>query len=234
VFEPAPVADAPRQYQQTTPMYVFAPLRGGAVAAKESRDVELRLFGSAVRYLPFVVHAMTAAGRGGIGSTPVPFTHTATKQWQAGDWCAMEQQPSTPDAVPAMPKRIALRMYSPLRLKRDGHYLTPKQFDASSLLMALLRRCYTVHLGDGILPDVDWQAWQQRATAVQLIAHDVQWEESARRSSRHGYMRAGGIVGKIELYDVDSCFWPLLWAGQWLQLGHMACMGLGAYRIEAV
>jgi len=233
VFEPAPVPNAPRQYQQPAATYVFAPQRGGKIAAGQVQEVELRLLGAAVRYAPLVIHAMNAAGQGGVGS--VMFKLDAVQQWHQGDWQPFDTvQPGAADTPPPMPKRIALRLWSPLRLKQQGHYLTPESMTAETLLMSLLRRCYMIHLGNGVVPELDWQQWQQRATTAKLVSADLQWAEVPRNSSRHGRMQAGGVTGSVQLHDVDAAFWPLLWAGQWLHVGHMACMGLGAYRIEAV
>ncbi len=235
VFAPQAPAGAPKQYQTPSPMYVFAPQSGGNVAAGDEVRIELRLLGEARRHFPIVMHALTLAACRGIGARRLPLQFVQAMIWQNG-WQPLQAHADTSMEAPPSPapRHIRLRLDTPLRLKSAGRNLTPDAMDATTLLMSLLRRIYLIHLGDGKLPDIDWRAWQQRCQAVTISHADTHWKETPRKSARQGKMQAGGIIGSLELSGELAPFWPMLWHGQWLHLGHLACMGLGSYRLEAV
>lgn len=242
LFAPPRPASLPRRYGAVPPPFVFAPEEGGELACGEEIEIELRLIGKANRHLPFVVHALQRAAAKGMGKGRGRLQLRQVEQLSQQGWHAIGpgrdgglkpmSEPYVPPAPEPLPQ-VRIAVFSPLRLKRSQRNVAPEGFDAEVFLTALLRRILLLAAADGRGADIDWAEAKHRMRSLRLAHADLGWREVVRRSARQGLMRAGGIVGSFELHGDLAPFWQPLWFGQWLHLGHLACMGLGAYRLEA-
>ena len=204
--------------------------------------VWLTLIGHANQHLPYVIHALDQAGRHGITRQRAALTLTAVRQADGGTWpivyrpgAALQPRPAVPPPVPACPARLRLRFLTPFRAKRNGHLVTPDDFDFAALFNALLRRLSLLSAYHADAPlNVDARALTRQARAVPLLNKQLYWREYERYSSRQqAVMKMGGVVGEVELDGAGlEPFWPYLWLGQYTHAGKWADMGLGHYQIE--
>jgi len=237
---PRPPALSSR-YGALPPPFVFAPQQGGTLEAGDAVDIELRLLTHARSSLPFVIYALRRAAANGMGTRRGKLNLVTMEQWTARGWRRIGSgtgMVASMDDVfiatpPPCPSDVRVDMVAPLRLKQAGRNVTPETLSAGQFLMALVRRMYLLSVGGGAYQEPDWGQWRKAAAAVQLFPVELSWQDLVRRSSRQGLMRAGGIVGTFILRGDLAPFWKLLWYGQWLHVGHLACMGLGAYRLQS-
>lgn len=205
----------------------------------------LALIGQAGRQLPYFIHALTEAGRQGIGSRRQPFELLEVRQAHGPDltdWTPIHTPdtplnplPPEPLTLPILPERLTVHILSPLRLKQDNHLVTPASFRFSHFFSALLRRRSLLSYFHTDQPwEADFAGLVQRASTVQHQTPRLQWYDWTRFSSRQDTsLEMGGLLGHFELSGDDVAeFWPLLWQGQWTHVGKGATLGLGRYRIE--
>jgi hypothetical protein len=230
-----------RRYGRPPPSFVFAPQDGGELSVNDKTSIELRLLGKANRHLPFVVYALKRAGINGMGNGRGRLELLEIDQLGRNGWCSVGtakgainplSEPFMPPP-PDPPPRVRVILLAPLRLKSRGRNVPPREFTADIFLGSLLRRIYLLSMMNNEGSSKNRIAPEAMASTVRLVDTDLHWREIVRRSSKQGLMRAGGIVGSFVLQGELAPFWQYLWYGQWLHVGHMACMGLGAYRLEA-
>lgn len=129
----------------------------------------------------------------------------------------------------AAPRRLVLRLLTPLRLQQDGRLFTEAQpLPFELLVRAGLRR---LALLGAPAPDDLAERLRTEASRVQLSRERVRWRDWRRRSGRQqALMELGGLVGEL-VYDGDlALFAPLLRALELTHLGKQTGFGLG--RIE--
>ncbi len=214
---------------------------------REVRHLEfgMTLTGDATQHLPWLIQALEHAGRLGFGGENTPFslaairreTHAGCGEWQTLNRAMLPCLPlDEVPALPPMPSAILLRLQTPLRLKRDGRLVTPRQFHMRLFLNALrlrLRNLLEFHcVGEEpvVLPELPPEP------EAMLRRQALRWMDWTRYSNRQRTrMKLGGLVGELEL-DMRGRedWWPLLQAGQWLHMGKQTSMGLGQYRITSL
>lgn len=207
----------------------------------------LTLFGDAYRYLPYLIHAFERAGEHGLTARRTRLDLAgvfqrldfACEEWRAifrpGE--ALRPLPAAMPEIPSVPERIRIKIETPLRLRRDEHYVTPETFRFTDLFRNLLRRISMLTSFHTQTPlETDFAGLARRSEAVDLHSPDLCWRDWTRYSSRQNReMQMGGLVGAFELEGIEITeFWPYLWLGQWTHAGKGTSMGLGRYRISAV
>lgn len=209
----------------------------------ESLRLDVILFGRSNQLLPYVIHALDRAGQRGVGAGKGQLQlFKVTQQEADGEermlltpgqplqtWSAAERPP------PPCPERVTLRLLTPLRLKREEHYVTPATFRFEALFANLLRRTSLLTAFHTDTPlETDFAGLTQTARTVEPIDVKLHWKEWTRYSSRQETaMQMGGLLGEITLNGADlEPFWPYLWLGQWTHAGKGTSMGLGGYRIS--
>jgi hypothetical protein len=208
--------------------------------------VGVTLIGHANRYLGYVIHALGAAGREGIGRGRVRHALAAVQQraQTTGEWLrvyapgeTLRQRPPEAPPTPAVPQRVHLSLLTPLRVKREGRLVGADRLRFADLFSALLRRIsmLTYFHGDSPL-ETEFRALSDAALAINAECPELRWRDWTRYSTRqHSRMLMGGVVGQFTLRgDSLEPFWPYLWLGQWTHAGHAASMGLGRYRLDTL
>ena len=138
-------------------------------------------------------------------------------------------------APPAPPPAVRIRLLTPLRVKRRGHFVGVSDFDFRAFAGGLLRRISLLTYFFGETPlETDFAALLRQAESVPVVECDLHWREWTRRSSRQQTkLQMGGLVGRFELAGPGLLpFWPILWLGQWTHAGKGCSMGLGRYVLE--
>ena len=245
VFETPPDTSVGMMTKYTAAPHPYVLLPGprrGPVEAGGQVTLGLALFGHAIRQLPYIVHALTQAGVRGLTAARTPLTLQEVWQWDgADDWRLIYRpgetlrplEPVLPDR-PSCPEALTLKLGTPLRVKRGGHFVTPDTFDFAALFSGLLRRIsMLMAFHGGTMLNADFAALSRQAKTVPLRRAELYWREYTRYSSRQQTsMQQGGVVGDIELDGSGlEPFWPYLWLGQWTHAGKGTSMGLGCYRI---
>lgn len=228
---------APHPFLLRPPADTRRPLAEG-----EETVLELTLFGHGHRYLPYVLHALDQAAAHGLGAQRGRLALATVEQQTETGWTPIYRPdgPLTPKPPripepPPCPKRLRLRIETPLRLAADNDHITPETFRFTHLLGSLLRRVSLLIAFHGDAPlTTDFAALARAADAVPLTAARLRWRDWSRYSSRQQKsVPMGGLVGEIELNgDGLPPFWPWLWLGQWTHAGKGAVMGLGGYQLD--
>ena len=238
---PPPDTEIMRKYPAAPHPFV---LRIEAGQSGPEYRLGLVLIGRADRQLPYFIHALTEAGRQGLGRHRQRFDLLDVQQGVGpllDEWDVIHSpehplrlHPAQLLTTPPVPDGFAVQLLSPLRLKRDEHLITPARFRFADLFIALLRRLSLLtyfHAGQPLVADYA----QLAASAREVEHHDprLQWYDWTRYSSRQATtLDMGGVLGQFLLKGSDVAeFWPYLWLGQWTHAGKGATLGMGQYRI---
>jgi len=220
------------------------PQQPGEIAPGAPLEVGVHLFGPAVTALPYLVHALGGVGERGIGRGHGRFR--LERVWQlaapTGGWTCIHHTggpltasttaPARAWAAGAAPERIRLQFQSPLRMKRQGSLVGPKEFGFGELFRQLLWRLNDLarHHG-GSDARLEWANLAPAVDRVRVARSELRWRDWTRYSSRQdALMQLGGLIGEIALEGEGlATLWPLLRLGQWTHLGKATTMGLGWY-----
>ena len=232
-FEPkAPAGIAARYDDLPGPFAIEAPPPHELAAMPgEALDVWLKVFG-AIDATPLVDAFAEAAWTGlGKGRGKAELTHYAAMWESEAEGDPLDHPPAIPP-VPMMPVATRVMLTSPLRLKVGGSLLAARTFDPQSWLRALVRRLELLAAiyGTGAPPD---KVGQIEATMREPQLWQVSMHRWSARQKREIDM--SGPMGSFLLpLDGLEAVWPLLWLGQWTQVGSGTNAGLGAYRLKPV
>ncbi len=206
----------------------------------------LNLIGPAIDLLPYLIQAVKVAGERGIGRAGGRFELRALYAEQSlgsNDWqCVYDVQSgayrkvvgAAPQAPKARPDALRLELPTPLRIKRQGHFVGPAAFVPGDLLRSLISRLSMLaELYGGTTDPEYWKSLADAAVDVRLAAANLTWSDWTRFSSRQRTsMEMGGLIGEILLDGPGlAAFWPALWVGQWTHVGKGSSFGLGKYRL---
>jgi len=241
-------AEGGRFQSKPHPFVIEAPARGRRViAAGDSLDIGLILFGQAQSSLPFLIQAIRESGQRGLGKTHVPFSLVSARQearlgadtWQEiydAEQRELHGVSTSPLIIPAVPEQAIITIETPMRIKQKGRLVGPREFAPDVFSRQLYRRCQDLSHFYGEDSEHLHTKLSLPVTRSQQAAQShsrVQWQDWTRYSSRQQTrMQMGGITGVLSLDgEILAHWWPLLWYGQWLHLGKATSMGLGQYRI---
>lgn len=217
------------------------------IAAGAILGLGLNLIGPAIELLPYLIQTMKLAGERGIGRTGGRFRLREVSAQQvlgSGDWLRVYDADSgeyqrvsgqVSHAPPAPPGVVGLEFWTPVRIKRHGHFVGPAEFAPGDLLRGLVSRLSSLAAFYGSSDEAsNWRRLSGAATDVRLVASDLTWSDWTRFSSRQRTtMQMGGLVGEILLEGPGvPAFWPALWLGQWTHVGKGTSFGLGKYRLS--
>jgi len=245
VFEtpPDPAVGKLRKYTAAPHPFVLEPdlAQTGALPAGAAATLGVVLFGHGNRCLPYVLHALDQAGRRGVGRGTLVLEQVeqavAGDRWR-GIYAPGEALTPAPPQVPPWPPcpdRFRLALETPLRLKQEGHHLTPEAFQFGALFANLLRRISLLTAFHTDTPlETDFAGLTRAARSLAAAATRLRWHEWTRYSSRQdALLQMGGLLGEVTLAGAGLApFWPYLWLGQWTHAGKGTSMGLGKYRVE--
>jgi DNA-binding transcriptional regulator of glucitol operon len=209
-------------------------------------DVGLTLVGPSVAQLPYLIRSLDSAGQQGVGRDRGRFRVGAVAQetalgsdrwervYQAAHATYRPLAPLSPSLPPA-PERVALRLRTPLRIKRDGRFVVPERFTLTDFFRHLYNRIQRLALLYGGQPEgFEWHESAALVGGLQLCAANLSWHDWTRYSARQStLMQLGGLMGDLIIAGpAIAHFWPVLWVGQWTHVGKGTSFGLGAYRLE--
>lgn len=245
VFETPPPADAEmlRKYPAAPHPYILWIPR----EAKEEGVYELglTLVGRAAGYLAYVLHALRSAGQQAPRGLP-PLTleevleeqHAGSGHWRSVfDAATEELRPSGALAAVEEPPPALVRVHlcTPLRIRHEEKYVSPRSFKPADLLRSVVRRVGLLEYfhGEGRREE-DFAGLAERSKAVEMENAKLYWRDWTRYSSRQGRkVEMGGVTGRFTMrLEGHEEFWPWLNIGQWVHAGKGTVMGLGQFRLE--
>ncbi len=243
VFETPPPADSEKMRKYTAAPHPFVLRLPENTHSQTAYNIDLILFGHGQRFFPYLIHALQAAGKDGIGGHREMFElgkiddiddqGNAVTIYAAGE--LQPQQPASSPPIPEMPAVIELTFHTPLRIKHDQKNLTASHFNFGALFSNLLRRISMISYFHTDTPlDTDFAGLTAQAKHIAVTEQQLHWYDWTRYSSRQQTeMNMGGLLGSITLDTTGlEAFWPYLWLGQWTHVGKATSMGMGAYTIS--
>jgi hypothetical protein len=130
-------------------------------------------------------------------------------------------------------RALSLRYLSPIKIKERGQWVETPHF--GPVLKAVVRRLRLlsqVH-GAGEWPHAEWGPLLDRAETVRLEHDETFWTGYTRRSKASGEQEVEGFVGQAWYAGPDLApLLPVLWLGQWLQIGKGYVLGNGRYAVD--
>ncbi len=168
----------------------------------------------------------------GDGTGDSPPRHWSTIYVPGGALASIAAEQPLP---PEPPTGVSIRLLTPLRVKRGGHFAGTSDLDFRTFFGGLLRRIslLTYFFGDTPL-ETDFAGLLRLASSVPVTNAKLQWKEWTRYSSRQNTkLKMDGVVGSFDVIGASlEPFWPYLWLGQWAHAGKGTSMGLGRYVLQ--
>ncbi len=247
VFESRSIDSGQGRFQMKPHPFVLTMKESGQrqIATGENLELEISLFGKANAALPYLILGMTEGGKLGMGRGYARFVLTGLLQETvlgAKNWINVydpEQGRLTllsvlPAELPPAPESVDIELLTPLRMKRKGKLVGPREFAAADFLRQLWRRTQDMgHFYSDGESASELPLPTSRADSFSGTRISLKWHDWTRYSSRQKTtMKMGGVVGQIRLQGESlNDWWPILWMGQWLHLGKATSMGLGHYQL---
>lgn len=248
VFEFLPESVPPGRPPPPHPFVLEPPLDPRThLAAGESFNFTLLLFGPANEYLPYFVFAIKRMGRLGLGRhlggrrarfRLLAVTTPAQEVVYDPDQGSIASIPP-PDlsletfAAPCPEIRtLTLELLTPLRLKFQNRLQAQLPFHV--LIRGVLRRISSLfeQFGEGE-PALDYRGLVARAQEVEVAQSSLGWVDLRRYSHRQEQaMLLGGMTGKVTYAGPLTEFIPLLRVAEKIHLGKATTFGLGKIRIS--
>ena len=219
---------------------------GGRVAQGDRLPLRLTLFGDHSRHAALLVKVLALGANEGLGERRLAFALDRLAMIAADGaetelgLAGLKKSPRALQplaSMPSCPEAVTIHFTTPLRLRVKNRYVAPERLCFGDFFAHLLRRCsLLLQFYQRADVDLDFRQWVDLAHGIGFTATDLGWHDQARRSSRQQQLiPMGGVIGSARLEDPRlPLLWPLLWLGQWCQLGKGTSMGLGDYRLEAV
>ncbi|MGI9168868.1 MAG: CRISPR system precrRNA processing endoribonuclease RAMP protein Cas6 [Caulobacteraceae bacterium] len=237
IFEtrPVPGASILREADRTPHPYVLRAVETDAPRSARWVDLAVTLIGEGVRHLPFVIHALDRAGRGGIGAARHVRTLTSVSDdmgrpiWNPGSELT-PREAALPNVRPRKASRLVVNFDSPTRLVLRGRTVSAEKLDGPTLAfaavrrMGLLRACFAGGAGG-----IDFEALKTSAGKVRIVDRELIWRDRRRYSTRQRRLISlGGFTGRatVDLADAPASA-PFLETCRFVHLGKSATLGFG-------
>lgn len=240
-------AERLKSYDDVPRPFVFVPPFEGKThfQAGEELEIELRLFGKGIDFLPYVVLAFINLAETGLGVGrrpcilenvtayhPIRRTEAQVFSRETHSIRTVNEVLHGSDVLTYLPSQantMGINFLTPLRIKADGDLVTTVQFQ--HLARALLRRISSIMaFHQGIQLELDYADLSERSRQVKRTKDSTAWYEVERYSQRQDTrMKMGGVVGKVEYTGDLSEFLPLVEIGRWVLVGKNSVFGLGQF-----
>lgn len=240
--------------------YIFYFPRNRLIFEKGDRVIfYLTLFGRALNYLSYYVHAVSGVCRDGFGidRTPLrlakveavygpqdletiytvedPFLNSFRKQSLCLETAlhpVLEVNPPNCDAEPAL-RMVKLSFNSAFRVKENEKLLSAIGFP--TIIKSLLRRFSNIaYFHCGRETPIDFKKIIDMAGNVEVVDSKLEWFEYDRYSLRQrAKMKLGGLIGEITFKNASKWI-DLLKLGEIIHLGKNTSFGFGKYELEVI
>lgn len=232
------VQDFPEPSEHAPP-YTFYPQSGLRAKKWQKGDhfyVGLTLMGRACFFLDAFLPALEAMGRIPLGTSGGRVVLASiTQHLQTGHDVLLYERgqmspPHPPEEVmcPPAPIRIRVNLETPLRLRTHNGVVRVPAFTTEHFGKALEQRLIDLKI-------IDETQFRPVQTWPVLFQADLKWlpsKQPSRRGINWSPLNTAGLIGSFDLEGEDlKAAWPLLWQGQFINLGEEAHLGLGRYSL---
>jgi len=212
-------------------------------------ELELTLFGSCTRLLPVLTLSLFNGAKTGLGANRDRYEIVEIAEMlPGGERRVLPTAPAAADgssgprplgewlrAAPAGNGNLRARLLTPVRTRKDGHYMG--EMDWPGFFGALARRLQALHCQYGAgepMERAEWLAARDRfAAESETIEADLRWLDLSRYSNRQKTkMQIGGLIGDVRIPGPSD--WMRDWwrAAELVHVGKGAAMGLGVVAVE--
>ena len=232
-------------YDDVPRPFMFVPQLEGKtyIEPNEELEIEVRLFGKGIEYLPYFVLAFNQMGEQGLGYqrkkynlkrvisvNPVLRTEQLVYEGEQNKIFAPKNVLTGSSIFAVLPeeaRQIRVNYLTPLRIKEQGRLVQTIEF--SYLLRSLVRRASALLLfHHGIKLELNFGELIERSQAVKRVKDFSQWYEFERYSNRQEQrLKLGGVIGDVTYEGDLGEFIPLLEFGRWSGAGKNNVFGLG-------
>ncbi|HEX4168175.1 MAG TPA: CRISPR system precrRNA processing endoribonuclease RAMP protein Cas6 [Bryobacteraceae bacterium] len=247
MFEPGAISPGPSGLADWPRPFVFRAMHldGRTFAAGYTFHFDLNLFDTTTSSVAYLVLTFAQVAREGLGPgrRKVELTRVVQLDGSGEAGAAvyqnglMSEQSVAPlefdlSAQPKPVSRLRMRFVTPTELKNGQQIVARPEF---GILAARVRdRISTLRelYGDGAL-DIDFRAFGERASSVEMTRCEIEKVDVRRRSSRTGQVHSiGGFVGEAEYEGELAEFLPYLKVAQWTGVGRQTVWGKGVIEIN--
>ena len=120
---------------------------------------------------------------------------------------------------------ISVRFVTPLRLKKNNHFIKPEELELKDLINSIYKR--ELRLQNIELKKLDFEL------KGEMAKKELKFVDILRYSNRQKTkLKIGGLVGEMQIKDIDEKSYKLLKLGEIIGVGKQTVFGLGKIRVE--
>ena len=195
-------------------------------------DFSFYLFNDACKRLPYVVSALhMMLTQLGLGKERVTFTDFA--MYINDISCMDNKEIKLPKNyintlhIDDVYESISVELVTPLRIKKNNIFLRDDHLELKDLINSIYQRQMKL-LNQG---------YKKFPYGIQgdIVAKDINYKELTRLSNRQKTtMNLGGIIGKIEVKNLNKESYEVLKVGELIGVGKQTVFGLGKIRVKEI
>ena len=248
MFEPSAISRGPSGLADWPRPFVFRAMHldGQTFASGDRFHFDLNLFDHETSAIAYLVLAFAQLAREGLGPgrRRVELINVAQLNDRGNAVATLFEDGRLPPAQNVLPLEFDLAATGPEVSHLQITFLTPTELKSSQeiaarpdfgILMARIRdRISTLRelYGGGPL-EIDFRAFAQRASQIQMTRCELSTVNVDRRSSRTGQIHGlGGFTGQADYTGNLTRFIPYLKCAQWTGVGRQTVWGKGAIALE--
>ena len=207
-------------------------------------DVNIKLFGNSVKYLPYFTNSFIALGNIGLGKERTKFELQQVQDLTSGNLLFEEGKHTNNrplnrefdlnDKNLRGPEKLQIHLETPLSLRKNGSQLI--QIDFDSFIMTLMRRIGNIfYFHQGIEADIDYKHIKKLASEVEVIEDETIPVSRSRYSTRQNQkFNMDGILGNFTVFGNLNEIYKYLKLGEVIQVGRGTTFGQGKYKLEVL
>ncbi len=120
---------------------------------------------------------------------------------------------------------ISVRFVTPLRLKKNNHFIKPEELELKDLINSIYQR--KQKLQNKELKKLDFKP------KGDIVKKELKFLDLSRYSNRQKTkLKIGGLVGEMQMKDIDEKSYKLLKLGEIIGVGKQTVFGLGKIKVE--
>jgi len=124
-------------------------------------------------------------------------------------------------------ERLKIQLQTPLRMKKENRFIRDDRIELKDIINSIYQREMQL-LGKG------FQKFPYKIEG-EILAKDLHYKELTRESNRQKTtMKLGGIMGEIEIINLNKECYEVLKVGELIGVGKSTVFGLGKIKVEEI
>ncbi len=196
---------------------------------KSYYDFSIYLFGDTISKLPYVISALyqmiTKIGFGKDRKTYTKFDMFVNDSSIFKDnEITLPKNYEKEFRIDTFSPNILVRFVTPLRMKKNNSFIRSKELELKDLIDSICKR-------ESKLQDKELKKLEFKPKG-EIIKRDIKFLDLSRYSNRQKTkLRIGGLVGEVEIKDIDEKSYKLLKLGEIVGIGKQTAFGLGKIKV---